>query len=293
MTRAARFRSLLQQAPSLRATAPSLGLAARLGPATLPATLLALALLPGHAAAAIASAVPIGPLVQVIDTDERDDHVDISVQFSCSVRYIGNTPINHGSRTTITLRLGPDCGPLVNAFPPELPLVGGGGELVTGARVESFVPGEVALELSWNRELDFVMAPTATGLGLRVRLIGTGHQRRASGLISETEAPQGYAVNLESSSEKFGQNAVEAAATALTTQAYVSETDIEETHWYRLRVGPFSTRAEAERVLQDRASRLPARLGCHERRAKRSDGDRTRRRAVSRRRCSDGPAPPG
>ena len=250
MTRAARFRSLLQQAPSLRATAPSLGLAARLEPATLPATLLALALLPGHAAAAIASAVPIGPLVQVIDTDERDDHVDISVQFSCSVRYIGNTPINHGSRTTITLRLGPDCGPLVNAFPPELPLVGGGGELVTGARVESFVPGEVALELSWNRELDFVMAPTATGLGLRVRLIGTGHQRRASGLISETEAPQGYAVNLESSSEKFGQNAVEAAATALTTQAYVSETDIEETHWYRLRVGPFSTRAEAERVLQ-------------------------------------------
>jgi hypothetical protein len=128
---------------------------------------------------------------------------------------------------------------------------------VTGARVESFVPGEVTLELRWIRELDFVMAPTATGLGLRVRVIGTGHQRKASVLLSETEAPQGYAVNLESSSEQFSQNAVEAAAAALKTQAYVSETDIEETHWYRLRAGPFTTRTEAERVLQIAQSAYP------------------------------------
>jgi tetratricopeptide (TPR) repeat protein len=241
MTVVERPRSLLQQAPSLRAAALLLGLAA----------------LPGHAAAAIASGMPMGPLVQVIDTDERDDHTDISLQFSCSVRYIGNTPISHGSKTTITLRLGPDCGSLINAFPPELPLVGGGGQLVTGARVESFVPGEVSLELTWNRDLDFVMAPTATGLGLRVRLIGTGHQRRASVLVSETEAPQGYAVNLESASKKFDQKAVEIAAAALETQAYVSETDIEETHWYRLRVGPFTTRAEAERVLQIAQTNYP------------------------------------
>jgi tetratricopeptide (TPR) repeat protein len=236
MTGTARFLSLLRQATTRRAAAMAL--------------LPALALLPGHAAAAIASGMPMGPLVQVIDTDERDDHVDISVQFSCSVRYMGNTPINHGSSTTITLRLGPDCGSLVNAFPPELPLVGGGGQLVTGARVESFVPGEVTLELRWNRDLDFVMAPTATGLGLRVRLIGTGHQRKASVLLSEAEAPQGYAVNLESSAEQFDQKTVEAAAAALKTQAYVSETDIEETHWYRLRAGPFTTRTEALRVLQ-------------------------------------------
>jgi tetratricopeptide (TPR) repeat protein len=193
--------------------------------------------------------MPMGPLVEFIDTDEREDHADISVQFACSVRYITNTPINHGSKTTITLRLGPDCGSRVNTLAAELPLVGGGGHLVTGARVESVVPGEVTLELTWSRELDFVMAPTATGLGLRVRLIGTG-RRKASVLLSELEAPQGYAVNLESASTKFERDAVEAAAASLKTQAYVSETDIEDTHWYRLRVGPFSTRAEAERVLQ-------------------------------------------
>jgi tetratricopeptide (TPR) repeat protein len=203
----------------------------------------------GTSPAAIVPGAPLGPLVQFIDTDQREDHADISVQFSCSVRYISNTPINHGSSTMITLRLGPDCGSLVNAFPPEFPLVGGGGQLVTGARVESFVPGEVRLELTWSRELDFVMAPTATGLGLRVRLIGTG-RRKASVLVSEAEAAQGYSVNLESSSTKFEREAVEAAAAALKTQAYVSETDIEDTHWFRLRVGPFTSRAEAERVLQ-------------------------------------------
>jgi len=225
--------SLLRQAVPLRAAA----------------LLTGLLVLHGNSSAAIPSAMPFGQLVQVIDTDEREDHADISVQFSCSVRYISNMPISHGSSTLITLRLGPDCGSLLNAFPPEFPLVGGGGKLVTGARVESFVPGEVRLELTWARELDFVMAPTATGLGLRVRLIGTSH-RRATVLLSDVEAPQGYAVNLESSSTNFERSAVEAAASSLKTQAYVSETDIEDTHWFRLRVGPFSTRAEAQRVLQ-------------------------------------------
>jgi tetratricopeptide (TPR) repeat protein len=203
----------------------------------------------GHARAAMAPALPIGPLVQVIDTDEREDHADISVQFGCSVRYLSNTPVSHGSSVRITLRLGPDCGSLLNSFLPELPMVGGGGQLVTAARVESIVPGEVSLELTWVRDLDFVMAPTATGLGLRVRLIGTGH-RKPSVHLSEAEPPQNYAVNLESASTPFAHTAVEAAASSLKTQAYVSETDIEDTRWYRLRVGPFTTRAEAERVLQ-------------------------------------------
>jgi tetratricopeptide (TPR) repeat protein len=210
----------------------------------------------GNSTAAIAPGMANGPLVQVIDVDERDDHADISVQFACTVRYVSNSPISHGSSTRITLRLGPDCGTLVAAFPPELPLVGGGGQLVTGARVESIVPGEVTLELTWTRDLDFVMAPTATGLGLRVRLIGTSH-RKGSVFLSEPESPQSYAVNLESSLTPISRETVESAAASLKTQAYVSETDIEDAHWYRLRVGPFTSRAEAERVLQAAQASYP------------------------------------
>lgn len=57
-------------------------------------------------------------------------------------------PVNHGTNTTITLRLGPDCGSLLSGVPPELPLVGGNTQLVTGARLESMIPEEVRLELT-------------------------------------------------------------------------------------------------------------------------------------------------
>jgi tetratricopeptide (TPR) repeat protein len=217
----------------------------------LPGLVLASAGLPVLAAPA-APLMPLpqlGPLVQVIDADERDDHVDISIQFSCSVRYISNTPMSRGTNTTITLRLGPDCGSLLNVFPPEMPLVGGGGQLVTGARVDSYIPGEVTLQLTWARELDFVMAPTASGIGLRVRLLGI-NKKKAGVFLAEPDAATGYSVNLDSELQVFDRATIEAAAASLKTQAYVSETDIEGQHWYRLRVGPYATRAEADRVLQ-------------------------------------------
>jgi hypothetical protein len=201
-----------------------------------------------HALAA-APALQINRLVQLIDTDERQDHDDILIQFYCSVRYIANAPANHGNHTSITLQLGPDCGSLLGYFPPELPLVGGGGSLVTGARVDSIIPGQAILELTWSKDVDFVMAPTASGLGLHVRLLGTS-SKKGSIRLGEVEAAEGYSVNLDSSSTQFPLETVQAAAANLKTQAYVSETDIEDTHWYRLRLGPFTTRQEAERVLQ-------------------------------------------
>jgi tetratricopeptide (TPR) repeat protein len=217
------------------------------------------------AAGRVPAAAPLPPaalsplaaqLVQLIDTDERDGHTNVTIQFSCTVRYITNTPLNHGASTTITLRLGPDCGALLTSLTPELPLVGG-ASAVTGARVDSLVPGEATLELSWSRDFDFVMAPTSDSRGLRVRLLTGSVTRKASGYVTSSDTPDGYAVNLDSSYEKFAPAAVEAAAAALATQAYVSETDIEDRHWYRLRVGPYTSRQEAERVLQIALANYP------------------------------------
>jgi hypothetical protein len=213
-------------------------------------------LLVGHSAFAAAPAapppapaLPLGPLVQFIDAHDSEDHTDISIEFACSARYVANVPASHGTSTTITFRLGPDCGTQFNSIPPELPLVGGGGHLVTGARLDSIVPGEITLQLTWARALDFVMAPTASGLGLRLRLLNT-QPRKSSGFVAEVEPPAGYSINLDSSQSSYSHEAVEAAAAALQTQAYVSEINIEDQHWYRLRAGPFTTRNEAERVLK-------------------------------------------
>jgi hypothetical protein len=198
--------------------------------------------------AAPPAAAPAGPLVRFIDVNDNGNNVDISIEFACSMRYVANNPASHGVSTMITLRPGTDCGNPLGVFQPELPLVGGGGELVTGARLDSLVPGEVTLELDWSRPLDFVMVPTASGLGLRVRLL-TSH-RRGSVQASEPQPPAGFSVNLDSSQAPIARDAVEAAAARLQTQVYVSEADIEAEHWFRLRAGPFATRQEADRVLK-------------------------------------------
>ncbi len=210
---------------------------------------------------ALAAPVPTviasaGPMVKFIDTQELEDHADISIEFACSVRYVTNVPASHGDSTKITLRLGPDCGPQYSSVSPELPLVGGGGQLVTGARLDSTLPGEMTLELTWSRPLDFVMAPTASGIGLRIRLLNI-NRRRGTASVADNAQQSKYAVNLESSQVKFSRDAVEAAAAGLQAQAYVSETDIDGAHWYRLRVGPFGSRGEAERVLKIAQAQYP------------------------------------
>ncbi len=108
------------------------------------------------------------------------------------------------------------------------------------------------------------MAPTANGQGLRLRLLGT-ERKQAGGYATSNEAPEGYAVNLESSLEKFDPSAVQAAAAQLGATAYVSETDIEDKHWYRLRVGPFTTRVGGGASAADRADQLSACLARHQR----------------------------
>jgi tetratricopeptide (TPR) repeat protein len=200
--------------------------------------------------------LPVGRIVQFIDTHEFEDHADISIEFACSVRYVTNIPASHGSSTRITLRLGPDCGTQFGLIAPELPLVGGGGQLITGARVDSTVPGDITLELTFARPLDFVMAPTASGTGLRVRLLNT-NRRKGNIFVPEAPTSESYAVNLDASPNAFTHEQINAAAAALQTQAYVSEIDIEDAHWYRLRVGPFATRAEAERVLKIAQATFP------------------------------------
>jgi len=201
-----------------------------------------------------AALLPAGALVELIDTDQREDHTDVTVQFSCSMNYMGNNPVSHGTSTRISLRLGADCGNALGTIPPEVPVIGGGGDLVTAARLDSIVPGEVSLELTWSRPLDFVIAPTGNGRGLRVRLLHTA-EHRGSGVVLAPAEPESYAVNLESSQSPIPPSEVEDTARALATQAYVSETDIGGVHWYRLRVGPFAHRADAEAVL---AAALPA-----------------------------------
>ena len=227
----------------------ALALAALLGGATLSHGAPA----PPVAVQAPSPALAAGPIVQLIDATLAEDHADLSIQFSCQVRFITNTPVSHGSRVTISFRLTPDCGTQFGTVAPELPLVGGGASLVTGARVNGIVPGEINIEFTFARAVDFVMAPSASGLGFKLRLLNT-NPRKGKVFVAEANSHITYSVNLDASLTPIPREAVETAANALGSQAYVSETDIGDEHWYRLRVGPYATRQEASRMVEAAAA---------------------------------------
>jgi len=190
-----------------------------------------------------------GRLVEAIEADERDDHVNVSVQFSCTVRYVAHNPASRADYVRIQLRLGSDCGEPGAVRPPETPLVGGSSRMVTSARLDSGALGEVLLELRWQRALDFVLAPTSDGRGVRLRLLNVSGRVGRITVGNVDEAPEGYSVNLESSREPIGDAAIQQAAARFQVPIYVSEIDLDGVRWYRLRAGPFSSRRDAEQVL--------------------------------------------
>ena len=199
---------------------------------------------------------PLGPLVQSIETTESAHHIDLTVQFACSMRYLSHTSTRFGESTTIRLMLGPDCGPPTQTIPPELPLVGGGAEYVRGARVESWMPGEISLRFDFIRPQSIVVMPLTSGFGLRLRLLHTA-VHRGSVRLAAPRPPSGYSVNLESARTPFAAAAVQAAARSQGVQAYVSQATVDGVPWYRLRIGPFATRAAADAALRSALATYP------------------------------------
>src|SRR5215472_11593608 len=139
----------------------------------------------------VASAqMPVAPqrLVDVIEVSERDGQVDLTVVFSCSMRFVTNLPASQGTEVHIQLVPLTDCG--VSPFgqiPSEIPPLSGGAGIITAARVESLAPGQITLTLNFKKTERFVLAQGVDPRGLRVRLIERAHGR-VSVLGGESEA---------------------------------------------------------------------------------------------------------
>jgi len=65
--------------------------------------------------------VSAGPMVKFIDTQELEDHADISIEFACSVRYVTNVPASHGESNENYAAARPDCGPQLSAVTRSCP----------------------------------------------------------------------------------------------------------------------------------------------------------------------------
>ncbi|HZC85862.1 MAG TPA: SPOR domain-containing protein [Steroidobacteraceae bacterium] len=213
---------------------------------------LVMGLLAAFAAGGALAQIPAGPnrLVDVIQVDEHDNQVDVTLVFSCSMRFVTNVPANEGREVRIQFVPLADCrvSPF-NQIPAEIPPLSGGANIVTAARVESLGPGQITLILSFAKNERFVIAQGIDPRGLRLRLLD-----RARGKVrvlgAQDDSASNFAINLDSQPAPFASEAIEVAHDRLRVPAFVSEVVVDGVKWYRLRVGPIERRAEAERLLQ-------------------------------------------
>ncbi|HTD10923.1 MAG TPA: SPOR domain-containing protein [Steroidobacteraceae bacterium] len=189
-------------------------------------------------------------LVNVIEVNEREDQVDLTMVFNCSMRFITSLPASEGRQVHIQLAPMPDCGvsPL-SQLAAETPPLSGGANIVAAARVDSMAPGQVTLTLDFRKSERFVIAQGVDPRGLRLRLIDRARGRGAVRVGQPTDAVSNFAINLESQPKPFTPTEVELAHQRLKAPAFVSEALVDGEKWYRLRVGPIERRAEAERLL--------------------------------------------
>ena len=189
--------------------------------------------------------------MDVIEVSDHDDQADIAVQFNCSVRYLTHLPASEGVELRVELQPLADCGVgAATLLTSELPPVSGGGGILSAARIESDVPGQIALVLTWNRAERFVLAQGIDPRGLRIRLFDRAPKRGKIVLNEPGETVSTFAINLDSQLKPFETETIELAHQRLKAPVFVSETTVEGQQWYRLRVGPIERRKEADRLLE-------------------------------------------
>ena len=201
-------------------------------------------------------------LIDVIDIDEHESQVDITLQFNCSLHYAGHAPAREGSELRLQLRPDRDCGALsaslaASEAPTEIPPISGPRGILSAARLEASLGGEVTITLTFARPESFVLAQGASPTGMRVRLLRARSEKSRILVTDRGDTASNFAVNLESQHQPFDPAEVKLAEDRLQTRTFVSVIDAGGDKWYRLRAGPFDQRSVAESVLRSAAKNYP------------------------------------
>jgi tetratricopeptide (TPR) repeat protein len=188
---------------------------------------------------------------------ERADHVDLALEFGCTLRYQAHSPAAEGDELRVKLVAGPDCGLTPTAqFPVERLLPPAARGLVRVIELSPGISGGADLVIRWNRVEKFVLAPAGGMRGMRVRVARRGGSQVSAG---EPEAGTGrFAINLASARQPFDPIAIGAASAQLQVPVYVSEAIVDGERWHRLRAGPFESRRIADEVLRKALGRYPS-----------------------------------
>lgn len=193
----------------------------------------------------------VGRLIEDVDVVETPARYDLTVRFACNVRYVSHAPNEQGVELRVHLSLGGDCG-LSNVSSEAL--VSPAPAVVRTIELSPLVADDVELLIRWRLAQQFLVVPSNDQRGLRIRILRAGEGAKSSGRVLVDEPHPGdittaYAINLESALKTFDDAELQQAQSRFGVRAYLSEIDIDNTHWYRLRLGPIATKADADALL--------------------------------------------
>jgi tetratricopeptide (TPR) repeat protein len=203
-------------------------------------------------------AQPPSRLIDVVEVDDHDSQVDITVSFNCSMRYVTHFPATRGRELTVQLQPLSDCGlgPFSRVL-SEVPPLSGARHIVSAVHLDSTAPGQVALTVELGADEQFVLGQGVDPRGLRIRLLRPQRARSRIVVGGPTEEVSYYAVNLASQLQPFPPGTLESARSRLGAPVFVSEIVVDGRKWYRLRAGPFERREDAEQLLSRAVATYP------------------------------------
>jgi hypothetical protein len=168
-----------------------------------------------HAAGAQAQT---GRLLDGSGVTARDDHLDLALDFSCSLRYQTHTPANEGDEVHVRLAIGPDCQlPPSAQFAIERLLTADATGLVRSIELQPGLAGGAELIVRWNRVEKYVLAPASGMRGLRIRVQRAGAASRVV-VGEELQKPGGFGIlagKIQRNSRGQGRGTVEHACVRL------------------------------------------------------------------------------
>lgn len=191
-------------------------------------------------------------LLEAADITTTDTHLDVVVLFGCEVRYLSHLPAAESTVVDVRLSVGAECLRGGSSIGNESLSPPAGQDTLKSIELTPLLANDVDLRLTWGVRERYLIAPTSDQRGLRIRLLRDERGvDRSRVLITEPEGTlaSGYAINLESSTVPFESAAAADVQRRLGQASYVSKVEIDNQTWYRLRIGPFATRAEADRQL--------------------------------------------
>ncbi len=214
----------------------------------------------GCGPAAVAQIQGSGPgrFIDLVEVTDHDDQADIVVMFTCALRYLTHQPATEGKELRIQLKPQGECG-LAPGAPVigELPPLSGGANIISAARLDSDVPGQVTLALTFIKAERYVLVQGIDPRSMRVRLIDRARGRGKVMVNEPGEGVSSYAINLESQPKDFDPAAVALAHDRLKVPVFISEAVVDGVTWYRLRAGPVDKRSDADRLLNLAVSDYP------------------------------------